>query len=249
MITTCSIRCSWRGCVLSLGSLLFLAALVLGGDATKREKEPNIVSRKNGPPEKFPLFPKDYDWKEEERVRKALRRLSGDTSDEVWEALVQKSKDQRYCIASYSHSSADVEMRYVGEICYWLAHDHLCEVFMKHLPSYPPHGSPIQMHDVIKDFPTWRKQRKDKALYQLQIEVCEIALRELPKVKADDMSDKKKAEARKNILAEIAELRRTKKPWIEGGRGPLPYPRDEGERVREAYEKGALEEFESGLNR
>ncbi len=280
MITTLSIRCSWESCVLSLGSLFFLAALVLGGDVNTREKEPaggktakrdakeaakmveaiangnkqpKRISRRASKPQRFPLYPKDYDWKEEERVRKAVWNLSEDMSDEVWEALVQKANDRRYCIASSSGSSDDLEMWSVGRVCYHLAAFRLCEVFEKHLPSYPPRGPVIQMRDVVKeDFPTWRKQRKDKALYQLQIEVCEIALRELPKLEADDISDKEKADARKKILAKIAELRRTKRPYVEHmeGRGtPYPYPRRAAEEVREAYEKGTLEKLQIRINK
>jgi hypothetical protein len=212
-------------------------------------KPPKTISRRNYLPQNFPLYPKNYDWAEEGRVREALDKLRRDTSVEVWEALVHKANDRRYCIASYSFSSSDVEMYWVGHICYNLAYDRLCKVFMKHLPSYPPHGSPIQMRDVIKDFPTWRKARKDKALYQLQIEVCEIALRQLPKLRAKAFSDKEKLEARKKIQAEIAVLRNSKKPIMEDCGIPDPYPRQEAKRVREAYEKGSLEKFSSGLNR
>ena len=67
-------------------------------------------------------------------------------------------------------------------------------------------------------------------------------------MRADEVSAKEKAEAKKKIQAEIAELRRSKKPILEGGGIPDPYPRDEAERVRKAYEKGSLEEFNSGLN-
>ncbi len=274
MNTRCSLRRRWMHRALMIGSLSLLAAVVLGratgGPAEKeptkgrttakqvaqmveaianRNKPPKIVRRDRVCPSRFPLYPKDYDWKEEERVGEALTKLEEDTSVELWEALVQKANDRRYCFASYSFSSADVEMNSVGGICYGLAYSRLCHVFMKHLPSYPPHGSPIQMWDVIKDFPTWRKARKDKALYQLQIEVCEIALRELPKLRAIEVSDKEKAETRKKIQAEIAELRRSKKPVMDGGGIPPPYPPREVERVREAYEKGALEEFRSGLNK
>lgn len=218
-------------------------------EIANHNKPPKTVERRGAKPSRFPLFPKDYDWKEEARIRGALVRLEEDESIEVWESLVQKANDRRYCIASYSGSSSDVEMRSVGSICYGLAYYRLCEVFMKHLPSFPPHGSPIQMWDVIKDFPTWRKARKDKALYQLQIEVCEISLRELPKLDSDDVSDKEKAKARKKIRAEIAELRRTKKPVMEVGGIPRAYPRGEAERVRKAYEEGSLEDFRSGLNK
>ena len=261
-------------CALVVGSLSLLAAVVPGqatggpvekepakgrtaaGQAAKmveaianRNKQPKIVSRRREAPQSFPLYPDDYSWTEEGRVRGALAKLKEDTSVELWEALVQKANDKRYCIASYSGSSADVELWSVGDICRELAYSRLCNVFMKHLPSYPPDGSPIQMRDDIKDFPTWREARNDKALYQLQIEVCEIALRKLPKVRTDKIPDKEKAEVKKKIQAEIAELRKSEKPIMEGGSIPRLYPCREAERVRKAYEKDSLEEFNSGIDR
>ena len=213
-----------------------------------RNKPPQIVRCRGYLPSKVPLFPKDYDWKEEDRVRKALSKLNEDTSVALWDALVQKVDDPHYCVATYSGNTSDVEMRSVGQVCHRLAYGRLCDVFEQHLPSFPPHGCPIYLQEVGRDLPGWRKDRKDKALYQLQIEVCEITLRKLVELDAKEVSDKEKAEARKKIEAEIKELRRTKTPK-EGGGTPRPYPRDEAERVRESYEKGTLEKFESGLNK
>lgn len=274
--TTCSFR-HWRAHLSPLIGCLTLIVAIAFGNAVGGEKEKDpagkkeakltvkeaskmvdaIVNRNKPPqivrcrgclPSKVPLFPKDYDWKEEARVRKALRTLSEDMSVELWDALVQKVDDNRYCVATYSGNTSDVEIRSVGQVCHPLAYGRLCDVFEQHLPSFPPHGCPIYLQEVGRDLPGWRKDRKDKALHQLQIEVCEIALRKLSKLDVKEVSDKEKAEAQKKIEAEIKELRRTKTPK-EGGGTPRPYPRDEAERVREAYEKGTLEKFESGLNK
>ncbi|HEY7424043.1 MAG TPA: hypothetical protein VH682_07390 [Gemmataceae bacterium] len=216
-----------------------------------RNKAPKIVKRRTFLPREVPLYPKDYDWKEEERVHEAIAKLEENMSVELWDALVQKTNDRRYCTASYSGSSADVYIDSVGTICQELAYDRLCYVFEKHLPSLPPHGRPFYLENVWEDLIAWRRERKNKSLYQLQVEVCEIALRELPKVNVERVSDEEKAEARKKIEAEIAKLRRTNRPVLRNpGRWYMPrYPRREAERVREAYEKGTLEEFRSGLNK
>src|SRR5690242_12997399 len=104
-------RCRRLLCVLSLCLLTITTAMVLGGDVNKkREKDPageraakmaeaianrntppKIVKRRNYLPQYVPLYPKNYDWKEEDRVRNALDELEGDTSTELWEALVQKA--------------------------------------------------------------------------------------------------------------------------------------------------------------
>ncbi len=279
MSTAHSLRRGWICCALAFGNLGLVGAVVpceaTGGQRAKqlrdgqvterdakeaakmveaianRNKPPKIVRRREDYPSRFPLFPRDYDWQEEGRVREALTKLKQDKSIEIWEALVQKANDRRYCVTSYSGNSADAEIYSVGDICHSLAYDRLCEVFEKYLPSLPPKGRPFFLESVSKDLVAWRKERKDRPFYQLQIEVCEMALRELPKVPADEMSDKQKAEARKKIEAGLEKLRGTRRPFAgeSSGYTPASYPREEAERVRVAYEKGSLEEFRSGLNK
>jgi hypothetical protein len=214
-----------------------------------RNKPPKIVRRDRDCPSSFPIFPKDYDWKEETRVRKAIQALYQDESEEVWEALVRHAKDERYCSVTYSGNSGDAYIDSVGYICYLLAYERLCCVFQEHLPSLPPHGCPIHLEDVSKDMAAWRNKQKNKSLYQLQIEVCEMALRKLPKARNDDISRKEKALAQTMIEAEITKLKKTKQPYLDKyGHGfYMAYPRDEAKRVREAYETGSLEKFRSGV--
>jgi hypothetical protein len=66
----------------------------------------------------------------------------------------------------------------------------------------------------------WRAAHRDKSFFELQIEVCQRALLELPDVKdvsADDMAD-----CRKRLEAEIETLRRTKR----GIFGQFRFPTD-----------------------
>lgn len=264
--------------ILGLGILSLIAAIALGGDVKKkrekdsaveqaakrsakeaaemveaianRNKQPKIVSRRNVKPKNFALFAEDYDWKEEERVKGALDKLSRNESVELWEALVQKANDRRYCIVSYSWSSDDAERYSVGRMCRKLAYDRLCsKVFEEHLPSIAPFGCPIRLRSIEDDFLAWRKDRKEKSLYQLQIEVCEMAIRELPKVSVHFLSGKEKSEARKKIEAEITELRRLKRPHIGKTGIPPAYPERAAKRVREAFEKGSLEHLGLRLSR
>ncbi len=267
----------WMRCGLAISSLSLIGAVVFAegdarqggkapanGQAAKRDakeaaklvdaianrnKPPKIVKRRSRFPSELPLFPKDYDWNEEERVYEALSNLYQDESVELWEALVQKANDRRYCITLYSGNTSDAYIVSVGRICHGLAYGTLCHVFSQHLPSLPPHGCPIQLG--INDLSFWREERKDKSFYQLQIEACEIALRKLPKVRVTILSDQEKVKARKKIEAEMVNLRKTKRPSLaEPGSGfPAAYPRGEAERVRDSYEKGTLEEFKSNLNK
>jgi hypothetical protein len=64
--------------------------------------------------------------------------------------------------------------------------------------------------------------RKDKSLYQLQIEVCELALAELPKV--THFSKEQKDQARRAIEGQLDKLQRTKRPvFLKYPRFYLPY--------------------------
>lgn len=210
---------------------------------------PRIISRRRVLPKKLPLFSKKYDWKEEERVKDAINRLLQDESVELWETFVLNANDPRYCITSYSESSSDAIIYSVGSICGEMAYDRLCNVFAKHLPSLSPHGCPIQLESIQDDLIGWRKDRMDQSLYQLQIVVCEMAIRELPKVDIEILSHTDKNVVQKKIEAEIAELRKTKKPFNGKVDVPRSYPPREAIRIREAFEKASLEDFDSKLNR
>lgn len=272
MNATCSLRYRWVFCALAIGSLSFIAAVVVseatGGEGAKdpadgkaakrnakeaakmvdaivnRNKPPEIVRRRRGTPEKVPLFPETYDWKEEERVRKALGKLYQDRTAELWDALVQRIDDRSYCIAVWNQNNGDGRICSVGGVCGDLAYHRLVDVFRQHLPTDPfKDGWPISLDVGITSLAEWRKKRVDKSFYQLQIEVCEIALRELAKV--ERVPDKKKTLARKKIEAEITKLRKTKEPIFldEGlfGGYELTYTAEKAKQIRKAVESGSAE--------
>lgn len=159
-------------------------------------KSPRIIKRRKVTPAAVPLFSKDYDWKEDERVQKALNKLSSDKSIELWEALVQRANDKQYCMTTYSWNNDDAENYTVGDVCSLLAYDRLCNVFVKHLPSVAPYGCPVRLWSIRDDLLTWRKERKRKSLYELQIEACEMAIRKLRQVSSNIVSDKEKDQGR-----------------------------------------------------
>jgi hypothetical protein len=212
-------------------------------DLANRNKLPKIVERRAGRPRKLPLFPEEYDWKEDERVRKAVQELYQDTTVDLWEELVRKAHDPRYCNTTWDAGEEAVILS-VGDVCRRLAYGRLCDGFKEHLPSFPPHGCPIQLESAFKDLPAWRKERQDNPLYQLQIEVCEMAIRELPKVDSKVLSDREKADARKEIETEITNLRRTEEPifreysWFGSWYGP-----ELAKEVRKAVESGSAEDI------
>jgi hypothetical protein len=213
------------GYALLIGNLGLIAAVcpgqAAGGkkaktDAKAAAKQVEAIVSPNKPPtivDRVARFPKDYDWKRQKQVYQALFKLHQNTSVELWEELVRRSKDRRYSLTVRSEQTRDSENKTVGVVGSVLAYERLIGVFQKHMPADPGHdGFQLRLHDRIDDLQKWRKDRKDQALFQLQIEVCERALKELQKVKR--ISKAKKRAARKKIKAEIKKLRRTKRPII-----------------------------------
>ncbi len=216
------------------------------GALANRNKAPKIVDRPAGLPMRVPLFPENYDWKEEYRVRKALREVFRDTSPEVWEELVRREGDKSYCVTAVSVMTEDPTNDSVGVICSVLAYDSLCHVFRKHLPNSPAkEGQPLGLDVGIGELKKWRRERKNKLVYQLQIELCRKAIEELAKVKR--VSQKDKDQARRRIEAEIEKLARTKKPDLgEPNDFYLDFYRiihgpKLAERIRKAVKKGSAE--------
>jgi hypothetical protein len=211
-------------------------------EIVNRNKPPKVVRRPRAWPEMVALYPERYDWKEEERVRKALDKLYQDTTAELWEELVRRADDRRYCVVVVSGQNEDAEVYDVGRVCWLLAYLRLTEGFRRHLPVDPHRGGrPLAVRIVTKRFAEWRKERVKKSLYQLQIEVCEAALSELAKVK--DVPEKQKTLARKKIKAEITKLRRTKRPLFRkyDSFGEVFYTPKLAERIRKAVRSGSSE--------
>jgi hypothetical protein len=174
-------------------------------------KPPKLVTRAAGEPREVPLFPDGYDWKEDRRVEKALDQLFQTATVELWEELVRREHDRAYCITLY-HEHGYTSVWTVGFVCGNFAFENLIHPCQQHLPDFPGgHRREFDFaFELRKCLTDWRKKRADKSLYQLQIEVCETALSELPQLEL--LSEKDKDLARKRIEAEIARLRRSKEP-------------------------------------
>jgi hypothetical protein len=269
MNVSCSLR-GWCVCSAIISCVSLLAFVVLGepsgGKGRKRDAKtpvemvdaivnhnqpPKLVERASGSPRKVALFLESYDWEEDNRVRRALDQLYQDTTAELWEELVRrdKEKDGGYCVTMVSVKNEDAEILSVSRILGPLVYSRLVDVFEQHLPRDPNREERrISLPYGIEDLSEWRKARKDKALYLLQIELCETALTELAKVKGISKDDKKVA--RKKIEAEIEKLRSTKRPvFMEHTGFFVPfreclYTPDLAKRVREAVKSGSSEAIE-----
>jgi hypothetical protein len=197
--------------------------------------------KRSAHPEEVALFPKKYDWKEDRRVQRALDHLYRDTSVELWEECVKRTKDARYCLTLTSPVNDDAHNFSVGSILHNFAKDRLRMVFEQHLPVGK--GRPRYYRVGVKDLAKWRMERKDKPLYELQIEVCEKALVEL--ARDARFSKAQKNQAQQKIDAKIKKLRETKRAFVyrfeefDPGFWGCGYDAELARRAREAIKTGS----------
>ena len=219
-----------RRCVLyamAFCSLVLTNSALIGqsknehGSNREETKLIDEIANRNAPPKRvncdgstIPLFPKDYDWREQDRVFKSLGRLEKKSVPKLWEELVKKSDDSRYSLTIRDKSSDAPYNESVGFFCYELAYWQLTGVFMRHLPDDPRPGKDGRsVHLTIiprNSLKKWREERKNKLMYELQIEIGELVIKELAKVKI--VAEEEKDRSHKKIEAEIAILKKSKNP-------------------------------------
>ena len=241
--------------VLALSSVIVIVAGASSGkeagseakrDAKEAAKLVDEIANRNKPPElkgrfpqrmapRVPVFPKSYDWREDKRVSDNLKKLWADNSIELWEELVRMDgTDARYCITVKTPGD-NAKILSVGDICQSLAYGRVLDVYKRVLPVNPHNEcARIYLNSGIGDkgLAEWRKERKNKSLYELQIEVCENALRSLAKDKElKDVSEAQRKLIRQKIEGQIEKLKRTKAPilfeytWFDEGY-ELYHPRE-----------------------
>jgi hypothetical protein len=206
-----------------------------------RNKPPKIVKWPGDFPSRAALFPEGYDWKEDLRARKAVVRLMKEETEEVWEEMVRRSRDEHYSGIATDNMCADAEIRTVGTICERLAYGRLIGAFWKHLPLSPrKEGQLVNLNLGINGLSAWRKQRAGKSLYELQIEVCDKAVLELAKENRIPQAEKDRAT--NEIKAVVATLKSSKKPVSERGGynfgGSGVYNAEVAKRVRDGVKSG-----------
>jgi len=215
-------------------------------------KPPKLVDRRKGHPRSLALFPKGYDWKEEARVHKALDNLYKQASVQLCEELVRRAHDQRYCITLVDNKTGDANNYSVGYICSYLAYLWLADAYLQHLPPDPAKGGErLTVSANIgqgKSLQEWRKKNAAKSLTQLQIELCEKAITQL--AYAENVPKRDKDLAADRIRAEIAKLKKTKKPFAPKLSGfaisyrMIAYNRERADRVRGIVKSGSSENLE-----
>jgi len=157
----------------------------------------------------LPLFPRDYDWDEQSRVRKAFVAVARNDDPKLWERLVEHFDDHRYALTMCDDGS-DAENYSIGHLCRIVAEFRLFFA-LRQKSNAESAGRPDIYLDVdIKDTAKWRKQNSGKKLYELQIIVCENAIKSLRE--ARDIPRGSKPRIRKELESHISRLKETKKP-------------------------------------
>lgn len=224
------------------------AAKKLVDAIVNRNQPPKIVTRPSGTsPRRVALFPETYDWEEEKRVHQALEKLYQNATAEVWEELVRRGKDKRYCAVLLSVKNGDAYVYNMGRITSSLAYSHLVQMYQRHMPGKHRRGPKRKLDVGIEALHSWRRKRAGKPLYELQLEVGERALLDLSRRK--DIPKDQNDQTREKIEAELATLRRTKRPELVTYSRFLPAYRKLGyspgfaKHIREAVNAGSLKDF------
>ncbi|MGA7701206.1 MAG: hypothetical protein WCB27_16490 [Thermoguttaceae bacterium] len=173
-----------RAAIVVVIDVCFVSVHALSGEPSKKsaivlEKAIDALANHNPPPrildlhdKSVPIFPAKYDWREDSRVRTAIRDLQRETSPEMWEHMVAHSRDQRYCITCNDPQDFATNFS-VGDICGWVAKNRIYSVLQKNRLRLPP-PSPMG-----KDLLDWRRSHAKSSYVELQIEVCSDAIRRL----------------------------------------------------------------------
>jgi hypothetical protein len=209
----------------------------------------DAVASRNRPPklvQDVPDFPEGYDFKDQERVRAAIWALSQDDSNDLWERLAAHFGDQRYSVSFQSKGEGRSGCQLdVGVICQAVARGKFKCAYLRHLEpekTYPygpnawlgfgghtkdfiPESKHFHLHRPpqignVHDLAAWCLTRKGKPLYELQIEICEWAVKRVEGY--DDVAEKPKKEFVAALQKEIESLNKSKRPVVDHSRWASP---------------------------
>jgi hypothetical protein len=169
-----------------------------------------------------PVFAKDYDWNEQQRVRLALDALMRADPDAIWWHLRDSLDDDRYVLTA--SRGAEVRNFTVGMLCSDLADSRLCLCFTRRLPHVPGRF-PASFHPervFLSNENRWSAARMP--LFAMQSALCEAAIRDWECVRATEAGEDGRShlfspeEKSRYVIAlrlEIEELARTRRAACE----------------------------------
>ncbi|MDX1964708.1 MAG: hypothetical protein SFX18_16280 [Pirellulales bacterium] len=185
-------------------------------DALISENEPVYLATRDYIVYK-PLFPLNYNWQENDRVANAVKEIDL-TIPSTWSLAVENMLCSKYSITVWSEGDYTHVYNYTrGELLTAMIKSALNRAIVNLMPldmqssMYNENASPGFKNDPA-ELQKWCLQRKDKKLYELQIETAEWAIsviREKSKRPTEEKEDAITA-----IQGNIDKLRRTQQPIL-----------------------------------
>jgi hypothetical protein len=184
-----------------------------------RNPKPEIVDVKGvrTPHLLMPLYSETYNWAEEERVHRAIQELAEADSEELWPKLMANLGDKRYCMmyTNYNTVSRDYEAT-VGDVCFWIGLKDLRHAYYpmaprqrRRGPILPQLAQPFFSADELTE---WWRSRRNKPLYEIQIDLADLAVSRVEQAEATVVSKEDAEKFIAGVKKVAAELRAAKKP-------------------------------------
>lgn len=137
----------------------------------------NPVPKLVGNDRVIPIFDKNYDWSEDRRVwGKAIPDVITHIED-VWPETAKNLEDKRYCITLGNDNGP--RNWSIGDVCQSVLRRTLEEASVEAVkPSSKLDALRLRPAFFFENdkFKSWCMDRKGKQLYELQIEICELAI-------------------------------------------------------------------------
>jgi hypothetical protein len=199
--------------------------------------EPRLVEKGGSP-----LFDDNFDWGEQQRIQKSAIPTLIKNAEEAWPDLVKHLDDERYCITAISISDYTHNMT-VGYICRKIIAENLAAAYLSNMnitkkSVYARFGWPsIASERILKE---WCEKRRDKKLFELQIEMCKWAIEELKKSEYDKLvTQEERQKWIKSITSEIVVLQKNQKAVPYNGFGAeefVFYSKEEAEDIKKSIQ-------------
>ena len=156
---------------------------------------------------------KKFDPAESERIRIHLKEILR-KNEEVWDDLVSHLSDDRHS-GIVGIDSGYPRNWNVSDVCQHIIGDTLSAPYYRHLPGTKANYHRFKMPSFAKDkesLAKWCLERKNRKLYELQIEACEWAVKELDSadISTRDIDAPMRTELAALIRKEIEDLKKTK---------------------------------------
>lgn len=160
----------------------------------------------------YPRLGPRYDWSENGRIWKAVMALI-DHAEEAWPALVAHLGDDRYCLTVETLDEFVYNWS-VSDMCREIIGSNLSQAYFRAIPLYKLVYFRLRRPAIARDkqkLKAWCEARRERALYELQIEVCELVQPEMAAVQNDlRLAAAERQRWHDAIAAAVESLRRSK---------------------------------------